>query len=714
MGIFLVRAVLNAIPSVNIAYDISVSAAEIDEGGLVDITITRNLNGLPHQDSSVKFRTLNATEFDDEFPGETQALASDFTEGYGDTSSSPLRVACAAAGIDVIHVGGQYDQLIWTALSQDSVTFRRHASNHPDDQGDKISAYILTDPSVGAVADPIASFGILSDFVAPSTLQIADVGLVYTLRRTTASAGEVVCWIEASAGAIAADGVSLNSDADGKFAVGAPVAGRYPIITTSVACDFEGLPVGSSAQTRGVSHETISVRALGTAAETIDLSINIWPELPLIEVTGDETGNNQDLTTASAINSALHSSVSNRTLSIPDPGIYKLPSTGVRNDDRSNATWRGVRGVVLRVGRGPEIRKGSNKLYKNISFRAGAHFVTEVGGDPSNVDNLVGGLSPDTRLEMVKFENCSFSLSWDELLSIIQAQGSGQYPRGIWFERCLFHSPLIDIRDGIPHHYGPIVAYEFCGWVVVNKCVFASCAMRSPFVGKSRWVSLRNNVIYYRSTNVSGHSAITIKADNSVQNNQDISLDIRGNLLKCEEGLNQTDGRSVAIGAQALGTGSYINAHFDDPPYENHFFQHAVGTPLFADDPLVLATHVKKHVGTTDAALASSFVDFDPFIGPDYDYWPTDTESARQALWEDVRGYAGNRARAGDPYDGPLVFGDSALDRFDYALWQGPGLTLLTDGKRSGPLHASVDAAYGTAWDGVGGSLGYAMNAVPP
>lgn len=716
MGVFLVRAVLNPIPSLNITYSLSVSAASCNEGDTSpQITITRNLNGLPDQGSSIRFRTLSAAEFATEFPAETQALAADFTEGYADTAASPLRAACTAAGISVVHIGGQYDKLVWVeGVSQNSVSFTRVAINNPAEQGDKRSAYIITDPLPGSIVtdEDIASFEIIDTYVAPPALSLVDPGLVYTLRRTTAVAGETVFWVEAATGTLAS--VALENDAGGKFAVGTPVAGRYPIITTSTAADFEG-SADSTGYTVGTSHERVTVRATGTLAEVVDLSVDIWPEFDDLIVTGGDAYSATEYTTATNIQNSQNSSTSNKRVRYPTAGIYKFPSgNNLRRENGSNVTFEAVRGVVERCGRGTETQLGTNKLYRNRTIRAGAHAVTELGGSASNVDNFVIGQTTGT-LSLIKFENCSFSLSWDELGSVINVAGLGPYVRGVWFDRCLFHSPLIDQRDGIAHHYGPIIAYEKTMQVAMTRCVIAGCAMRSPFIGKARGVLLQNNVIYYRSTNTNGHSGITIKAGNSLANDQDISIIIRGNLLKCEEGLTQATGRSMAIGAQALGTGSYINANFDNSPYENHFFQHASGTPLFADDPLILASHVMKQVGTLDAGLAS-FVDFDPFTWPQMDdiYMPTDSEANRLACWQNVKDYAGNRARTGDPYTGTLVAGASALDRFDYNLWSGPTPNLLTDGKRSGPTYAGVDTNYGTAWDGVGGTLGYAMNATPP
>lgn len=593
-------------------WSISVAGASIDEGETMVHTVSLDRNGVtPEADEiiTIDIRTPTPEEFAVAFPGQTQAISTDFSQSY--TSLIKSLVASTTGMVSATDLANGL-RLTFSAAWNGTFAFTRTTLNQAEEQGDKRSSFVIENPSHGTITDGEANYEIIDTFVEPIELVPTTIVIDTDYHYPGAAAGTkvgTVSVLDQEDDQIAVDSLTLLDTLGGRYAMdGADLE------LTAVAADFEGEPQAFyENNTIGIPHYDLPFQAV-KGATTIQQTVRIRYRAPEINPNGGDGGTVSNPASTGDLRTAITSDTPNREVRIP-ASFFKSENNGnftVLMDAANKSLYGHERHIFLRDGR---ITVDSNG-FKIVNIVAAA------GGD-------IAGNTPDNRDsgEFRRAKNglisyCTFRHSLDELVSVIS--GLGPFCRNLRFYRCLFLDPMfatLDTTNYVKHSegnhaYGPI-SYNYQMNIVFDQCVFIGTRQRAPLLNKGRGLLVQNCFMAYDGTGATQWATAFSSSASSKEINTNLTGIVRGNLYYPVSGAP----RANAIVANKIGTGAYCHIPTTGN-YLNHFIDPIDGATL-NDDPITSVTLLNSD--------AAAIVGYEPFV-PFYDPERTDGTANKLAL----------------------------------------------------------------------------------
>ncbi len=524
-------------------------------------------------------------------------------------------------------------------------------------------------------------------------------------------------------GVITADGtlhtveIIGTGDYSSRFKIVESPPGTFSVLVAATAPDFlRPAAINIFSRTAQNPHSIYSLPLRFNAARPapFDKTFPIRrkePDLAAV-ITGGAGGSESSANSAATIFSTsglLGTGSTTRIVHVPDHNVHGIfkhsPTTpNAKEDGRSNCTYVGHPGGVLRQGRGLQKKVGSNVIYQNIPFLAGGHQSTPEQYsliDTIEFGNMVAGETNVVRL--LRFFHTQHYYSLDELFSGI---GFGPYPKEFLIDYCDFSVALHDRRQpsNIPHPYGPLF-HTYSSDLVMHHNLFAGSPMRMPRYTNITSGVVKNNVIFPRSTNLSGHSVISLAGGSGPSAAQEETIEVAGNIIIPDTTVSYATLVQMIVGLLDLTANGLnkINLNIGVPGKENFIVKMVNGSPDFANAIPLSDVNIRKQGFTSTLGMITNTPAFDSVS--DHDYQVTNTPADLEAIYDEVMDNAGSRKQVGNVYTGDFISGDLALNHVGYLIRQ----ALRTTANCGYPTIASLATAWDTEWAG-GGTLGFGMH----
>lgn len=575
-------------------------------------TVSLDRNGIvpaPGEVVSIAIRTPTAEEFTALFPGQTQAVSTDFTQSY--TSLIKSLVASTPGMVSATNLSNGL-LLTFSASWNGTFQFTRTTLDLNYD-GDKRSSFVIETPSQGVIADGETNYEIAGTYVAPpAPPQLASLVIDVDYHYPSAANGTkvgTISGLDQYGAPIALDTLSILGTESGRYALDG-----FDLETTAVAADFEGDPQAAyNNNTLGIPFYNLTFEAASGAVE-IQQAIRIRMRAPEINPNGGAGGTQQIRSDTGALMTSLNSATANREIRI---------SSSFHKSE--------LNGNITNVLSAPNISVLGHE--RHIFLKDGRLTVDSDGFILRGLDCAAGGdlsgQTPDNRdsLELRHAKNgliayCTFRNSLDELVSVIS--GLGPFCRNIRFYRCLFLDPLFaTLLTGTyakhsegNHAFGPIL-YNYMMNIVVDQCVGIGTRQRFWLLNKGRALLMQNCFSAYDGGSSSQWATAFNSSASSKEFNTNLTDIVRGNLYYGVSGAP----RANAIVANRIGSGAYCHIPTTGN-YLNHFIDPIDGATL-NDDPITSVTLLNSD--------ASSIVGYEPFV-PFYEPQRTDGHANKLAL----------------------------------------------------------------------------------
>lgn len=611
---------------------------------------------------SVLLRSMYASDFASNYPGETQANGNHYTASL--TSRIQAAVdATPGASMELLESADYrltFNLALWAPGQQTkTLTITRLSRDFASPDIDRRSVYQLHTPSRGSVTAGTATVVIQDS--APVEFDIADVFLgtaagdyatlangirlgPYCARSAAADTSlAVITCKDVNGSTITPDTLSItNHDGFGRFKIASAT-----LKVDAVAPDFEGPGITNASgytHTLGVPFYQITITAVKNGV-TVQKAYQIPPTLPLVAPTAQQSPTTVTPTTETDLRAALVSNVDDVIVDMRNfTGVLSQAAGSAQTMSGNRRIWLGNPQAILWKGGGPVIR-GNDWRVVNCAIAPGAG----TSGLGRNVRDALG--LNGSRRTIIKYASLCWSI--DGLFDSL-ATGAIAPSRDIWLDHCALFNPLRRAGHSSSEPVHAFGSNHHC-WMynlVITNSIMSNFVSRFPALQAGcKGVYIANNII-------ANNGSYAIQMAGARESNPEgsrfpgMTVRLEDNLIVCPATAypypvaTQTAQRAKMISfSYLLDEQDFIYVPLPGDDHANHFVNFvSPGVWNFASDPLDRTVH--RTIQSTAPEGASAFCSFKPFelsaaAQSAYNITAMNSAANRQAKFEHILANAG-------------------------------------------------------------------------
>lgn len=626
------------------------------------LTLTLDRTPLPGEVQSVLFRSMYASDFAANYPGETQANGNHYTASLNSRIQAAVD-ATPGASMELLESNDYrltFNLALWApGSSTKTLTILRTTRDFASPDIDRRSVYEIHTPSHGIVTASIATVNIVD--TPPVSFDIADVFLgtlvddydtfansirlgPYCARSAAVDTVlETITCVDENGGAVTPDSLAvINHDGFTRFKI---VGSQLKV--AAIAPDFEGPGITNASgftHTLGIPFYQITIQATKNSI-TVEKPYQIPPILPLVTPTPQSSPTTVTPTTEADLRTALISNVDDVIVDMRNfTGVLTQQAGSAQSMTGSRRIWLGNPEALLWKGGGPVI-KGNDWRVVNCAIAPG-------GGTTGLGRNVRDGLGLNgSRRTIIKYASICWSI--DGLFDTL-ATGAVAPSRDIWLDHCVLFNPL---RRAGHSSSEPVHAYgtnHHC-WMynlVITNSIMSNFVSRFPALQAGcKGVYIANNII-------ANNGSYAIQMAGARESNPEgsrfpgMTVRLENNLIVCPATAypypvsSQTVQRSRMLSfSYLLDEQDFIYVPLPGDADANHFVNFvSAGVWNFASDPLDRNVH--RTIQSTAPEGAAAFCSFKPFelsaaAQAAYGITQMNSSGNRQAKFEEILATAG-------------------------------------------------------------------------